>query len=70
MENQEPKKEENRLEQMRDAIKNAPRTIEEEFLRSANPWTSCFGSSVFVVETYLGSPKVKALLSSEHYERA
>lgn len=70
IENKEPQKVENRLEQLREAISNAQWSIEEEFSRTANPWLSCFGSSVFVVETYLSSPKVKALLSPEQYTLA
>lgn len=70
IDNQEPQKEKNRLEQLREAIKNAPQSIEEEFSRTANPWLSCFGSSIFVVETYLSSPKIKELLSLEKYEQA
>ena len=66
----EPIKAENRLEQLKEAIRNAPQSIEEEFSRTANPWLSCFGSSVFQVELYLGSPKTKALLSADQYTRA
>ncbi len=64
------KKEKTRSEELREAILNAPESIEEEFTRTANSWLACFGSSVFVVETYLFSPKVRALLSSEEYSRA
>ncbi len=69
-EKQEPSKGKNRLEELIEAIRNAPESIEEEFARTANPWLSCFGSSVFVVELYLSSPKVEALLSPEQYEQA
>jgi len=58
------------LEQLQEAIRNAPQSIEEEFSRTANPWLACFGSSAFVVETYLSSPRVKELLSPEQYTRA
>jgi len=70
IENQESQKEKNRLEELQDLIINAPERIENEFSRTANDWLSCFGSSVFQVETYLSSPKVKALLSTEKYELA
>lgn len=70
LENQESQKEENRLEQLQEAIKHAPQSIEEEFARTANPWLSCFGSSVFVVETYLNSPRLRAMVPQEKYAEA
>lgn len=70
IERQAPQKEENRLQQLQEAIINSPQSIEEEFLRTANDWLSCFGSRVFVIETYLSSSKVKALLTQEQYARA
>jgi hypothetical protein len=69
MENREfPEK--SRLEEMQEVIDNASESIEAEFKRTANPWLSCFGSRVFAVETYLSSPKTKALISPEKYELA
>jgi hypothetical protein len=69
MENRElPEK--NRLEELEDVIKNASLAIDEEFNRTANPWLSCFGSCVFQVETYLGSPKTKSLILPEKYQLA
>ena len=70
IENQEPQQEKSRLDELQDLIAAAPARIENEFLRTANDWLSCFGSSVFQVETYLGSPKLKALLSAEEYAKA
>ena len=66
-ENRESSKEENRLEQLQGVIRNASQSIEEEFSRTANSWLSCFGSSVFQVETYLASSKVVALLPPDKY---
>lgn len=70
MERLEQPAEGSRLDQLREAILKAPQELEEEFARTANPWLSCFRSSIFVVETYLSSPKVEALLSPEAYRRA
>lgn len=70
METKEPKNEKSRLELLRETIAGAARRIEEEFSRTENSWPACFGSSVFVVETYLFSPKVEASLSPEQYQLA
>ncbi len=67
IENPEQPQEKSRLEELQDLIARAPERIEAEFSRTANTWLECFGSSVFQVETYLGSPKMKALLSQERY---
>lgn len=58
-------REENRLEQLQSVISTTSERIEDEFSRTANSWLACFGSSVFVVETYLSSPKLKVLLTPE-----
>ena len=59
-----------RLEEAQEAIANSASAIESEFSRTANDWLSCFGSRAFIVETYLSSPKVEKLLSSEDYQSA
>lgn len=70
MENFGHKQEKTRLEELREKIVSAPSRIEDEFARTKNSWLNCFGSSVFVVETYLFSPKLKALLTPEAYNLA
>ena len=57
----------NRLEELQEAITNSAPAIESEFNRTANDWLSCFGSRVFVIETYLSSKKVEELLTPEKY---
>src|SRR3989344_5336884 len=59
-----------RLEQLQEAIVNSAFAIESEFDRTANDWLSCFGSRVFVIETYLSSNRVRELLASEKYQEA
>jgi len=70
VENQEPAHEKNRLEEIKDIIKDASGSTEEEFLSTPNSWLACFTSSAFVVETYFNSSKVKNLISSDEYNRA
>lgn len=70
MENLDLSKEKNKLEELKEAIANAPKAIEDEFSRTANSWLACFGSSVSVIETYLDNSEVKALFSSEKYTLA
>jgi 3-phenylpropionate/cinnamic acid dioxygenase small subunit len=60
----------NRLDELKEAIEKAPQRIEDEFKRTVNPWLSCFKSSIFVVETYLDSQKVRELLPAEDYKKA
>lgn len=60
----------NRLEELKEAINNAPQRIEDEFKRTVNPWLSCFKSSIFVVETYFDSQKIKELLLTDDYSEA
>jgi quinol monooxygenase YgiN len=62
--------EKTRLEELQEKIASAPGRIESEFARTGNSWLACFGSSVFVIETYLSSPKLERLLSPEQYQRA
>lgn len=59
MESFESKKQPSRIEEARDVIQRAAQRIEDEFARSKNSWLECFGSSIFVLETYLDSDKVK-----------
>lgn len=68
--NQEIPPEENRLEQLQEAIRNSRTAIEGEFAKTANDWVSCFGTRVFIIETYLASPKCRALLSPDAYKEA
>ncbi|GEM_PF-1879020 len=62
--------EKTRLEELQETVKGAANRIEAEFARTENSWLACFGSSVFVIETYLSSPKLEALLSPEQYKIA
>lgn len=64
MENIEHK---SRIDEAKDAIRSSSLKIEDEFKRSANSWMACFGSRVFVVETYLASDKVESEIGSEKY---
>lgn len=70
MENSEQRQEKTRLDELREKIDGARARIESEFTRTENSWLECFGSSVFVIETYLSSPKLEALLSREQYKHA
>lgn len=70
METLPSKKEQTRLDVLQEKIHEAAPRIEAEFARTANSWLDCFGSSVFVIETYLSSPKLQLLLSIEQYQRA
>lgn len=70
MENLEPKKEKNKLEELEEIIINAPKEIEEEFAGTKNSWLACFINPVDAIETYLSSSRVAVLLSSEQYQRA
>lgn len=58
-------KEPSPLEALQAAISMAAERIEAEYVRSKNDWLSCFGSSLFVVETYLDMRSVKAELTDE-----
>jgi len=69
-ENLELEKEKTRLEELQETISNAASRVEAEFARTQNSWLECFGSSVFVVETYLSSPKLEVLLSPEQHKMA
>ncbi len=60
-----PELSEDRVAQLRQAIREAPSRIEDEFSRTANDWLSCFGSTVFVIETYMSSPKYQAAFPPE-----
>lgn len=62
--------EKNRLDELKESIRNAPERIEAEFQRTQNTWLECFGGSIFVVETYLASPKLQTLLSPEQHQKA
>lgn len=70
MENLEPKKEKNKLEELEEMIINAPKEIEKEFAETGNSWLACFTNSVDAIETYLWSPRVAGLLSHEQHQRA
>ena len=59
-----------RLEQLQEVIQNAPQGIEAEFERTPNDWLSCFGSKIFVIETFLQSPKVQELIGEHKYRIA
>jgi hypothetical protein len=67
---EEEPKPKTRLEELQEAIVGSASSVESEFNRTANNWLSCFGSSVFVVETYLSSKKVEELLPPEKYQIA
>jgi len=56
-----------RLTELKQLIKNAPARIEAEFKRTANDWLSCFGTTIFQIETYLTSPKLQNELGAEKY---
>jgi len=45
------------VDEAKRVITTASDRIEEEFEKTKNTWMDCFGSSIFVVETYLGSNK-------------
>ena len=70
MENLESQKEKSRLDELKDLIADAPARIESEFSRTANDWLSCFGSSIFQIEAYLVSPKVRMLLDPDECDLA
>ena len=57
-----------RLTELQAAISNSPEAIQAEFSRTANDWLSCFGSRVFLIETYLSSKKLEILLPVEQYQ--
>lgn len=57
-----------RLEIVSDIIKNSREAVEREFARSANDWLSCFGSQVFVIETYLTTEKAEQELGVEKFK--
>ncbi|HVU75616.1 MAG TPA: hypothetical protein VHD38_02180 [Candidatus Paceibacterota bacterium] len=59
-----------RLDELRESIVDAPARIEREFERTGNSWLACFGSSVFIIETQLASPRLQAVLPAEQYARA
>jgi hypothetical protein len=59
MESSEIQKQLSRVEEARGVISHAAQRIEDEFARSRNSWLECFGSSIFALETYLDSDKVK-----------
>ena len=68
MEYSENKMQLSRIEEAQGVIKRAPQRIEEEFSRSQNSWLECFGSSIFAIETYLDSDKVKAEIGEEKFK--
>ncbi len=59
-----------RLEELQEVIINSGAAIESEFGRTANDWLSCFGSRVFIIETYLDMKKVKELIAPEKHQEA
>lgn len=56
-----------RVAEATDAIVKSPEQIENEFLRTANSWLACFGTRVFVIETYLDGKQAATELGSERY---
>ena len=58
------------LEELQRIISTASERVEAEFQRTANDWLSCFGSSVFLVETYLGMKKTQEMISPQKLEEA
>jgi len=52
-------KQPSRVEKAKGVISRAEERIEREFEKTSNSWLECFGSSIFVVETYLDSDKVR-----------
>lgn len=69
MDNMEKPQQRSRVEEARDVISGSPERIEREFARSENNWLSCFGTSIFAIETYLDSPKVEEELGTEKYNQ-
>jgi len=59
-----------RFAELQETIANSAFAIESEFDKTANDWLSCFGSRVFVIETYLSSKKVEELLLPEKHQKA
>ena len=68
MENLEKQQPKTRIEDARDAILKSPEQIEKEFQRTANSWLACFGSRVFVIETYLDGKRAEEQLRFEKYK--
>jgi hypothetical protein len=68
MENINKESQKSRIEEVKDAIQRSREKTEEEFSRTPNSWLACFGSSLFVAETYLDSPKVEKELGTEKYK--
>lgn len=62
-ESSNPEFADDRVAELKRVIAEAPGRIEAEFSRTANDWLSCFGSSIFVVETYMSSPKYQAMFT-------
>ncbi|MDD5043455.1 MAG: hypothetical protein PHD51_02165 [Patescibacteria group bacterium] len=56
-----------RVDEAKDMISGSPEKIEKEFQETANSWLACFGSRVFVIETYLSGKKAEDELGSEKY---
>ena len=56
-----------RVEEAKGVISRAVQHIEDEFVRSKNSWLECFGSSIFALETYLDSDKVKTEVGDETF---
>jgi len=67
MENLEKPPQKTRIEEAENAILKSPEQIEEEFRRTDNSWLACFGSRVFVIETYLSGKKAETELGTEKY---
>ena len=55
------------LAQLEEAIRRSPESVKSEFDRTPNDWLRCFGSRIFVIETYLNGPGLKAQMAPGDY---
>lgn len=60
----------NPLSELQETISEAPQRITEEFNRSANSWSACYGTSVFQLETILADQDLQHLIPEDTYARA
>ena len=58
----------NMLEELKDAIRKAPKGIEAEFLRSPNSWPACFAGHLDVIDVYISLSNKKGLITLEEYK--
>lgn len=58
------------VEKLKELAATAREAIEAEFARTKNSWLACFGSRLFVIETWLDLRSTREMIPAEQYSAA